>query len=69
MIMKVVGTKKSDPVCSRRDDSPMLKEVECNPKTLFEIAMVLWTNRYSFPSNSHISATFSILLDLGNPGI
>jgi len=39
------------------------------PKTLFEIAMVLSTNSGSFPSNSHVSATFSILLRFGNPGI
>ena len=36
-----------------------------HPKTLFEIAMVLSTNRGSFPSNSHVSATFSILLRFG----
>ena len=36
-----------------------------HPKTLFEIAMVLSTNRDSFPSNSHVSATFSILLRFG----
>jgi len=36
-----------------------------HPKTLFEIDMVLSTNSGSFPSNSHVSATFSILL--GNP--
>ena len=29
-----------------------------HPKTLFEIAMVLSTNSGSFPSNSHVSATF-----------
>ena len=36
-----------------------------HPKTLFEIAMVLSTNRGSFPLNSHVSATFSILLRFG----
>ena len=36
-----------------------------HPKTLFEIAMVLSTNSGSFPSNSHVSATFSILLRFG----
>ena len=36
-----------------------------HPKTLFEIAMVLSTNSSSFPSNSHVSATFSILLRFG----
>ena len=40
-----------------------------HPKTLFEIAMVLSTNRGSFPSNSHVSATFSILLRFGESGI
>jgi len=35
-----------------------------HPKTLVEIAMVLSTNSVSFPSNSHVSATFSILLRL-----
>ena len=34
-------------------------------KTLFEIAMGLSTNSGSFPSNSHVSATFSILLSFG----
>ena len=36
-----------------------------HPKTLIEIAMVLSTNSVSFPSNSHVSATFSILLRFG----
>ena len=36
-----------------------------HPKTLIEIAMVLSTNSGSFPSNSHFSATFSILLRFG----
>ena len=36
-----------------------------HPKTLFEIAMVLSTNSGSFRSNSHVSATFSILLRFG----
>ena len=34
-------------------------------KTLIEIAMVLSTISGSFPSNSHVSATFSILLRFG----
>ena len=34
-------------------------------KTLIEMAMVLSTNSGSFPSNSHVSATFSILLSFG----
>jgi hypothetical protein len=38
---------------------------QLHPKTLFEIAMVLSTNSGSFPSNSHVSATFSILLRFG----
>ena len=33
--------------------------------SIFEIAMVLSTNSGSFPSNSHVSATFSILLRFG----
>ena len=36
-----------------------------HPKTLIEIAMVLSKNSGSFPSNSHVSATFSILLRFG----
>ena len=36
-----------------------------HPKTLIKIAMVLSTNSGSFPSNSHVSATFSILLRFG----
>ena len=39
--------------------------MKVHPKTLFEIAMVLSTNSGSFPSNSHVSATFSILLRFG----
>ena len=36
-----------------------------HPKTLIEIAMVLSTISGSFPSKSHVSATFSILLRFG----
>ena len=36
-----------------------------HPKTLIEIAMALSTNSGSFPSNSHVSATFSMLLRFG----
>ena len=36
-----------------------------HPKTLIEIAIALSTNSGSFPSNSHVSATFSILLTFG----
>ena len=36
-----------------------------HPKTLIEIAIVLSTNSGSFPSNPHVSATFSILLRFG----
>jgi len=39
--------------------------LELHPKTLIEIAMILSTNSGSFPSNSHISATFSILIRFG----
>ena len=38
---------------------------ELHPKTLIEIAMVVSSNRGSFPSNSHVSATFSIFLRFG----
>ena len=41
------------------------RPIHIHPKTLFEIAMVLSTNSGSFPSNSHVSATFSILLRFG----
>ena len=41
------------------------KEPYPHPKTLIEIAMHLSTNSGSFPSNSHVSATFSILLRFG----
>ena len=43
------------------------KNPEIHPKTLMEIAMVLSTNSGFFPSNSHVSATFSILLRFGEP--
>ena len=36
-----------------------------HPKTLIEIAMVLSKNSGSIPPNSHVSATFSILLKFG----
>ena len=36
-----------------------------HPKTLIEIVMVLSTKSGSFPSNSHVSATFPILLRFG----
>ena len=38
-------------------------ERHLHPKTLSEIAIA--TNRGSFPSNSHVSATFSIFLRFG----
>jgi len=40
-------------------------ESKIHPKTLIEIAMVLSRNSGSFPSNSGVSATFSILLRFG----
>ena len=40
-------------------------ENQFHPKTLVEMAMVLSTKSGSFPSNSHVSATFSILLRFG----
>ena len=48
---------------SLRGHSPFSSQL--HPKTLFEIAMVLSTNSDSFPSNSHVAATFSILLRFG----
>ena len=42
-----------------------LRRLHVHPKTLVEIAMVLATNSGSFPLNSHVSATFSILLTCG----
>jgi len=36
-----------------------------HPKTLMEIAMVLSMNSSSFPSNSHVSETLSILIRFG----
>ena len=41
------------------------RNLEVHPKTLIEIAVVLSTNSGSFPSNSHVSASFSILLRFG----
>ena len=38
---------------------------QVHPKTIIEIDMILLTNSGSFPSNSHVSATFSILLRFG----
>jgi len=43
----------------------ILVRFHTHPKTLIEIAMVLSTNSGSFPSNSHVSATFPILLRFG----
>ena len=40
-------------------------EFGVHPNPLIEIAMLLPTNSGSFLSNSHVSATFSILLRLG----
>ena len=59
--------------CSQPWFRPFLDDLrnqltKVHPKTLFEIAMVLSTNSVSFPSNSHVSATFSILLRF-DPGI
>ena len=44
---------------------PRSLRIKFHTKTLIEIAMVLSKNRGSFPSNSHVSATFSILLRFG----
>ena len=43
----------------------LYQQNHAHPKTLFEIAMALSTNSGSFPSNSHVSVTFSILLRFG----
>jgi len=48
-----------------RGGSELIKKVQIHPKTLIEIVMVLLTNSGSFPSNSHVSANFSILLRFG----
>jgi len=40
-----------------------------HPTTLIKISMVLSTNSGSFPSNSHVSASFRLCSDLGNSGI
>ena len=50
---------------TQREGSKTRRTDQIHPKTLFEIAMVLSTNSGSFPSNSHVSATFSILLRFG----
>ena len=56
------------PLVPRRSGDPLLT-VHFHPKTLFEIAMALSRNSGSFPSNSHVSATFSILLRFGESWI
>jgi len=45
--------------------SNLAKSPYPHPKTLVEIAMVLSTNSGSFPSNSHVSATFSFWIHPG----
>ena len=42
-----------------------LRPVQAHPKTLFEIPVAVSTNRGSFPSNSNVSATFSISINSG----
>jgi len=37
--------------------------IRIHPKTLFEIPMALSTNSDPFPSNSHVSATFSFSIN------
>ena len=62
--MKEICHKYVDEICHTYDTQvPCMNQF--HPKTLFEIAMVLSTNSGSFPSNSHVSATFSILLRFG----
>jgi len=53
--MKFASSQWSWPVVHE----PALHYAQVHPKTLFEIAMALSTNSGSFPSNSHVSATFS----------
>ena len=43
----------------------VVSPINFHPKTLIEIAMVLSTNSCFFPSNLHVSTTFSILLRFG----
>ena len=60
------GPGNIDPEIRGRDHGMLrTKDGQSSSKTLFEIAMALSTNRGSFPSNSHVSATFSILLRFG----
>jgi len=49
----------------RKSLKKVVTKDQVHPKTLIEIAMLLSTNSGSFPSNSHLSATFPILLRLG----
>ena len=55
----------SNLICTLKVVPTRCRSPHPHPKTLFEIAMVLSTNSGSFPSNSHVSATFSILLRFG----
>ena len=64
------GTGVSNRTCpdylvKRADKKRRATRGHIHPRTLIEIAMVLSTNSGSFPSNSHVSATFSILLRFG----
>jgi len=49
----------------KKSSKKVVKKDQVHPKTLIEIAMVLSTNSGSFLSNSHVSATFPILLRFG----
>ena len=60
-----VGESSLGDRCVRSYEVFLEKVYDLHPKTLIEIAMVLSMNSGSFPSNSHVSATFSILLRFG----
>ena len=58
--IKLKGYRGQNPACDKLPRANKLHR-----KTLIEIAMVHSTNSGSFPSNSHVSATFSFLLKFG----
>ena len=63
--MCVASDKDTTNLDSSESVAPFSKRRHSHPKTLNDIAMVLSKNRGFFPSNSHVSATFSILLRFG----
>ena len=69
MITKVVGTKKSDPVCSRRDDSHMLKEVDVIPQLYLRLLWFFGRTDILFRQIRTFPQLFRFCSDLGNPEI